>query len=352
MSLPKILILTTCLLFGLIGVLAFLKNQASHSVSSPIVLEKTDPIVAIEEPILEKSIAQAVFELDLKEQKIVKAAVKDIVSVAIKEPVVSKVETLPVIASVCEELPEVDRIAELFSTKGTTLPIVETVTYKSRVPWQQGRPAWLSDYAAHYQTSRHFIARSLNGVADYFKQDLCEGNRFNVLKLDKNIRFHLLIDVSKCKLWFYYTDLDTNEHVLLKTYPVSLGRPDNTKPSGSLTPLGKYSLGSKIAIYKPNLMGFHQGKKTEMIRIFGTRWIPFEEELEQTTASAKGFGIHGVPWIEDSNGVLVADDSSLGKYESDGCIRLKTSDIEEIFSIIITKPSIIELVKDLNSSSM
>ena len=65
--------------------------------------------------------------------------------------------------------------------------------------------------------------------------------------------FIFLIDVSRCKLWFYYVDLDTKEKVLLKTYPVSLGRIDSAKLSGLLTPLGKYILGSKMAIYKPNL---------------------------------------------------------------------------------------------------
>ena len=62
-------------------------------------------------------------------------------------------------------------------------------------------------------------------------------------------------------MWFYYLDMDTNETVLVKTYKVGLGRIDSTKSSGMLTPLGKYSLGDKIAIYKPKMTGFHQDKK-------------------------------------------------------------------------------------------
>lgn len=243
-------------------------------------------------------------------------------------------------------LPDADRIDQLFNKGDDKLPIVQTIIYKSRVPWQKGRPAWLSDYAAHYSTSRHFIARSLNGKADYFKQDIAEGDRFNVLHPDKNISFYLLIDTSRSKMWFYYLDLDTNERVLLKTYQVGLGRIDSSKPSGMLTPLGKYSLGNKIAIYKPKATGFHGGQKVEMIRVFGTRWIPFEKELGNNTAPADGFGLHGVPWILGSNGELVENIGSLGKYESDGCIRLSTKDIEELFAIIITRPSTIELVKD------
>ena len=116
------------------------------------------------------------------------------------------------------ELPEADRIEELFNKDGPKLPIVETITYKSRVPWQKGRPAWLSDYAGHYETSRHFIARSLNGKPDYFKQEVAEGARFNVLRKDKNIEFALIVDTSRCKMWFYYVDLDQKQKVLLKTY--------------------------------------------------------------------------------------------------------------------------------------
>lgn len=249
-------------------------------------------------------------------------------------------------------LPEADRVKEFFNKAEPKFPIVQTVTYKSRVAWQKGRPAWLSDYASHYTTSRHFIARSLNGKADYLKQDVAEGGRFNVLHPDKNIAFHLLIDTSRSKMWFYYIDLDSNERVLVKTYNVGLGRIDSTKPSGMLTPLGKYSLGDKVAIYKPKMTGFYQGQKVELIKIFGTRWIPFDKELGECTASPEGFGIHGVPWFAGDRNELVEVTDSLGKYESDGCIRLATQDIEEIFAIVITRPTTIELVKDFYDAKL
>jgi hypothetical protein len=256
------------------------------------------------------------------------------------------------VARSSENLPDADRIEELFNTEGPKLPIVETIVYKSRPPWQKGRPAWVSDYAAHYATSRHFIARSLNGVADYFKQDVIEGDRFNVLDPKKNINFYLLIDTSRSKMWFYAIQADTNERILLKTYPVGLGRLDSSTPSGMLTPLGKYRLGNKVAIYKPKVMGLHNGKKIEMITIFGSRWIPFDQEISDCTAPSSGFGLHGVPWLPDTQGHLVENLSSLGKYESDGCIRLATKDMEELFAIIITKPTVVELVKDFHEAKL
>lgn len=255
-------------------------------------------------------------------------------------------------SSVPAETAEVDRIPQLFTLDASKLPIVETISYTSRVPWLKGRPAWISDYATHYETSRHFIARSLNKKVDYFTQKVGPGDKFNIFKKDAKIQFYLLIDLAKAKMRFYYIDLATNERTLLKTYKVGLGRADSQKKSGFLTPIGKYELGNRIAIYKPGTMGFFQDKKTEMIRIFGTRWIPFEKEIEGCTEPAKGLGIHGAPWIQDASGNLIEDRSKIGKYDSDGCIRLVQEDMEEIFAIIITKPATVELVRSFEDAKI
>lgn len=328
MTFPKMLLIFTIVVFGTIGVLALMKNKKEAKASS-----HTHSVVAT--PI----------EVQLDGEVRILAA---------QTPQHANPVTVPISVSPKIEtpLPEADRIQEFFNKSGVKFPIVETITYKSRVPWQKGRPAWLSDYASHYATSRHFIARSLNGKPDYFKQDISEGDRFNVLRPDKNVEFYLLIDVSRSKMWFYYLDLDQNERVLVKSYSVGLGRVDPSSSSGLLTPLGKFTLGDKIAIYKPKSMGMYNGQKIEMVRVFGTRWIPFDKELGNNTSGAKGFGIHGVPWIADSSGQLQEDPTSLGKYESDGCIRLATRDIEELFAIIITKPTTIDLVSDFHEASL
>lgn len=253
-----------------------------------------------------------------------------------------------------DDFPQIDRMYQLFTTGPTKLPIVETITYSSSVPWLKGRPAWIADYATYYATSRHFIARSLNGKPDYFSQKVSTGSRFNVFSKDKKIQFYLLIDISRCKMGFYYLDLDTNERVLLKTYRVGLGRLDPRKPSGSMTPVGKYSLGSKIAVYKPGTTGFFHDQKIEMIRVFGTRWIPFDEELDRCTAPAKGYGIHGVPWIEDTakEGRLVENRECIGAYDSDGGIQMAAEDMEEIYSIVITRPTVVDIVKDFHDAKL
>lgn len=320
MSLPKLFALISVFLFGMIGFVAFLKRDA------------TDPSPSAHLPVE--------IELDVQKQTVMPPPLASHV-IADKGGEIKQVN-----------LPEGNRIEELFNKNGSKLPIVETVTYKSHVPWQKGRPAWLSDYASHYRTSRHFIARSLNGKPDYLKQELAEGDRFNVLRTDKNFEFYLVVDTSRCQLWFYYVDLNENKKVLLKTYSVGLGRVDPSKTSGLLTPLGKYSLGSRVAIFKPKVMAMHQGKKTEMITVFGTRWIPFDKEIGTCTLPAKGFGIHGTPWAVGANGGVLDQNEGIGKYESDGCIRLGVKDIEELFAIVISRPTTIEIVRDFFESSI
>ncbi|MBS0627223.1 MAG: L,D-transpeptidase [Verrucomicrobia bacterium] len=249
--------------------------------------------------------------------------------------------------------PSIDRVFQLFTTGPSKLPIVETIEYSSSTSWLKGRPAWLSDYAAYYGTSRHFIARSLNNSLDYFSQKIAAGDRFNVFKKDKKIEFHLALDISRLQLAFYYLDLDTHERVLLKVYPVGLGRLDQTKPSGIATPLGTYQLGEKVAVYKPGVMGFFHDKKTEMIQVFGSRWIPLGEEIKDCSEPSRGYGIHGAPWsVDSSTGHLVENTACIGKYESDGSIRLLAKDIEELYAIVITKPTFIHISKDFHDITL
>lgn len=312
MTFSRFLILSTVAVFGFIGVLGVMKKK----------------------PIEQEGIAK-----DIQQEVI---------------PLEENVAPRIVEAAAIDDAPkEVDRIRQLFTTGPNKLPIVETVKYTSRVPWLKGRPAWITDYASYYNTSRHFIARSLNGKPDYFTQKVASGDKFNVFRKDKNFDFHLIIDLSKCKMFFFYHDNDTNERVLLKTYTVGVGRREDNAPSGSLTPLGKYRLGDKVAIYKEGVMGYFQGNQVEMLQVFGTRWIPFAEEIEGCTEDAKGYGIHGAPWYHRAeDGTLVEDRESVTRFESDGCTRLLKEDMEELFSIVITKPAYVQIVKTFSDAQL
>jgi lipoprotein-anchoring transpeptidase ErfK/SrfK len=322
MAIPKVILVGTLALFAVIGVAGTVKKVFYSPKAAKAVI--SSPLAANNQQVK--------------------------IEIPAKNPEAPKVVTKPTQTPL--NTPQIDRISQLFTTGSNKLPIVETITYSSQVPWLKGRPAWVGDYASNYATSRHFIARSLNGKADYFTQKVSPGSKFNVFRKDKNFQFYLLVDISSCKMAFYYLDQDTNERVLLKTYTVGLGKKAAT-PSGTLTPLGKYLLGDKIAVYKPGVMGLFQEQQVEMIRVFGTRWLPFGKELGECAANAKGYGIHGAPWSPTKQeGRWTELRQVTGQYESDGCIRLNHEDIEELFSIIITKPTVVEIVKNMKDAKL
>ncbi len=161
----------TIVLFAGIGLLAFLKKKPEEQVAT----KKVDEIFRAEEP---RKTPTAPKESSSKKETQVQ-------------------ERLEVRA---------DRIRRFFSKGFDKFPIVETITYTSRVPWLKGRPAWIADYASYFETSRHFIARSLNGKLDYETQKVSPGDKFNVLKKDKNVEFYLLVDLATCTMDFYYLD--------------------------------------------------------------------------------------------------------------------------------------------------
>ncbi|GAB5410964.1 MAG: hypothetical protein ChlgKO_00780 [Chlamydiales bacterium] len=252
-----------------------------------------------------------------------------------------------------DDTENVDEIYRLFTVSSSRYPFVETIAYTPRVNWLKGRAAWLGDYASYFNTSKHFIARSLNGKPDYFTQKVTSGDRFNVFKPETDLSFHLVVDLSRCKMWFYAVDLTENKHHLIKTYHVGVGRLEPTSPSGTLTPTGKYLLGDKIATYKPGTTGIFRDEESELIQIFGTRWIPFGAEIEDCSHPYKGYGIHGAPWsLDEKNQQLIEDRTTIGQYESDGCIRLTKEDVEELYAIVVTKPTVVEIVKDYREANV
>lgn len=323
---PRVILVGSIALFGVIGVCGLFKKFFSHKE------EGIEEVVIQEEEI--KPLKRAP-----KIQSIIEPPKET--SEASKEPVPFASLSKPV--DIADEIPNIDRIFQLFTTGPLKLPIVETITYASQVSWLKGRSAWVADYAAHYGTSRHFIARSLHGRPDYFSQKVQEGSAFNVFRLDKKIEFYLLVDLSRCKMAFYYLDLDTDERVLLKTYDVGLGKESPEILSESMTPLGRFILGDKVAIYKPGMKGFYGNQEVEMVQKVGTRWIPIDE----------GWGLTGAPWVFDPQTKTLKEDRSvIGQYKSNKSIQLLKEDIEEIFSIVITKPTYIEIVKDFRNASL
>lgn len=332
MSLPKVFLVVSLVLFSIIGIVALgKKNPEQKDVSLVVAKEEVDLSLFAD--------AKSTPSPELP------------IEPAFKDPVVdcAQEEAKPV---VIEHDPEEEGLQALF-VKGSSCPIVETITYKRHVPWKHRRAAWLADYAQHYKTSLDFIYRSLNGGRGYSAVNVTDGARFNVFKKDVPFRFHLIVSISSCRLRAYYVLPKEKKAVFLKSYEVCLGKKDASKPSTCLTPLGTYSLGDRVATFRPKMMGKHKGKTIESIQVFGSYWVPFEKQIDGCTEPAKGYGIHGTPIVRDStSGTLEEDTSSIGHYESDGCIRLSGKDMQELFSLVSTQKSFVEIVPSFDRSKL
>ncbi len=264
-------------------------------------------------------------------------------------PPIPEMSGTPILSiSTDSQLPcDVDRVNELFQPYSTTLPFIETVVFVSRVDWVCGRPAYLGDYASHYQTSKHFIARSLRGTGNYLSDVVSKAEKFNVYRKDRPIEFHLVLDLSRLKLWLYCYDREVDSKILLKTYPVCAGKLDASRRSGSLTPIGTFAMGSEFAVYQEGAKGNFKNEPCEMISVYGKRWIPIGREIAGCSSSCKGLGLHGVPWKRPADSSPAQEQRNcIGHYETEGSVRLLTEDIEEIYAIIASKPAYLHSVKD------
>ena len=93
---------------------------------------------------------------------------------------------------------------------------------------------------------------------------------------------------------------------IIKTYIVSTGK-DNSTPTGNFKIINKlknptwFKTGAVIPSDSPE-------------NILGSRWLGF---------NIKGYGIHGT-----------TEPDNLGKQVTSGCIRMKNSEVEELYDIV------------------
>jgi lipoprotein-anchoring transpeptidase ErfK/SrfK len=136
-----------------------------------------------------------------------------------------------------------------------------------------------------------------------------------VIKAGRRLRiwtgkFSVVVDKSLNTL-----TLKSDDEVL-KVYRVATGKDNHT-------PVGTYKIVNKLV----NPVWYKDGKAIppeSPENILGSRWLGFDLE---------GYGIHGT-----------TDPESIGKYVTEGCIRMLNKDVEELYSIlpIGTQVTIIE----------
>ncbi len=118
-------------------------------------------------------------------------------------------------------------------------------------------------------------------------------------------RLEVLISKSDHRL---YLVLDG---IVVQDFPIGIGRDDST-------PEGRFSIVNKTI--KPTWRN-PDGRLLEYghpDHIIGTRWMGFADERGATS-----YGIHGT-----------TEPESIGKDESDGCIRMLEADVEEVFRLV------------------
>jgi lipoprotein-anchoring transpeptidase ErfK/SrfK len=120
--------------------------------------------------------------------------------------------------------------------------------------------------------------------------------------------FHVEINKANLTLALY---LNSD---FVKEYSVGLGAPEKSE-----TPVGEYTVTGKVV--NPIWTKRHEDGKMEQIpygdprNVLGTRWLGFKERPR--------LGIHGTTKPE-----------SIGKYVSEGCIRMHNTDVEELYDLV------------------
>ena len=173
----------------------------------------------------------------------------------------------------------------------------------------------LRKIAMAHNTSVETVQRSNNMKLTDFNVQL--GKTFNIYVG----KWEIIISKSRRKLYLF------DGKKLFKAYGVGIGKQNRT-PTGVFKTGGKrknpdwYSPNGKISFGKPG-------------NVLGTRWIRLIPS-GKTSRKVSGLGIHG-SW----------DPESIGKAESNGCLRLLNKDVEELFAIIPNerKPVPVTIIK-------
>ena len=150
----------------------------------------------------------------------------------------------------------------------------------------------LAKIAKVFGTTIELIKRSNNLAGDNIRQ----GQKLKVA----TAKFSVVVDKSQNILL-----LKQNDDVI-KTYKVATG-------ANNCTPVGTFKITTKLVdpVWYKTGAAVPPGSPEN---ILGTRWMGISKE---------GYGIHGT-----------TDPSSLGKQATAGCVRMLTSDVEELYSIL------------------
>ena len=161
----------------------------------------------------------------------------------------------------------------------------------------------LIEIASKFNTNYEFIMR----INNKHRTSIRVGERLKILKGNVTV----LVDKSD------YTLTLLLDGRFIKQYPVGTGKSDKT-------PVGKFVIDNKLKdpvwYSSDGIYPFGDPKN-----VLGTRWIGFEDKN-----GLYGYGIHGT-----------TDPDSIGKEMSNGCVRLKNEDVQDLFDYVKTKMTVV-----------
>lgn len=159
---------------------------------------------------------------------------------------------------------------------------------------RRGEVLW--HIARRYRISPGFI-RMMNRMSS---NRIYPGERLKILQGS----FRILVFKSTYTLRLYFNDL------FVKEYRVGLGKDDRT-------PVGRFVIAAKLEkppwYFRGKLYPFGHPEN-----VLGTRWLGFRNR-----PGVSGYGIHGTK-----------DPSSIGKNLSNGCVRMRNPEVEELFALV------------------
>ncbi len=161
----------------------------------------------------------------------------------------------------------------------------------------------LGRIAKEFGTTYELIMR----INEKYRSTIRVGEHLKVIKGP----FDVLVDKSD----FTLTLLHYGDYV--KQYRIGTGKNDKT-------PVGEFEIAEKMkepAWYSGDGVYEYGHPKN----ILGTRWMGFKDK-----PGLYGFGIHGT-----------ADPDSIGKSESNGCVRMRNEEVEEVFTFVTNDTKVV-----------
>jgi len=175
----------------------------------------------------------------------------------------------------------------------------------------------LTKIAAGHKVPYQFIGR-VNGIPAPYT-NLRAGQKLKIV----NGPFNALIDLSDRRLYVFHGNY------FFKDYEISVGKPGWETPAGEYVVMDKMdSTKSRLQWRDPEGSELHYSDVEKENFMLGTRWIRFDDN---------GHGIHGRS--------KQIDGEPLGEAVSHGCVRMRNTDVEELYDLLVTNDSHVKVQK-------